>query len=76
MKDLLDNGMHVARLNFSHAGDDYSYPKMLFETVRNTKGHHESLRSDTKMPNNLRAILVDTKVRKFDTDPLKLINQL
>lgn len=61
MKDLLDNGMHVARLNFSHAGDDYSYPKMLFETVRNTKGHHESLRSDTKMPNNLRAILVDTK---------------
>ena len=24
---LVSNGMDVARLNFSHAGDDYSYPE-------------------------------------------------
>jgi len=73
MKELVDNGMHVARLNFSHAGSDYTYPEMLFDTLRNTKGNHESLAENSStipMPNNLRAILVDTKGPEIRTGVL------
>ena len=64
MSELVRNGMHVARLNFSHAGTDYTYPETLFNMLRDTKGNHESVvASPTKgsTPNNLRAVLVDTK---------------
>lgn len=64
MTDLVRHGMHVARLNFSHAGADYTYPEKLFNMLRDTKGNHEILAVDSSkgaMPNNLRAILVDTK---------------
>ena len=64
MTDLVQHGMHVARLNFSHAGDDYSYPEKLFKMLRDTKGNHEIIAVDSSnaaMPNNLRAVLVDTK---------------
>jgi pyruvate kinase len=76
--ELLSNGMHVARLNFSHAGTDYSYPNNLMELVRSTAGHHYSLAagsmlSDThdELPKNLRAILVDTKGPEIRTGPLQ-----
>lgn len=64
MSELVGNGMHVARLNFSHAGDDYTYPEALFNMLRDTKGNHESLAAESStvpMPKNLRAVLVDTK---------------
>lgn len=73
MSELVGNGMHVARLNFSHAGDDYSYPEKLFNMVRDTKGNHESLAmgsSTQNMPNNLRAVLVDTKGPEIRTGVL------
>jgi pyruvate kinase len=73
MKDLVSNGMHVARLNFSHAGADYTYPEKLFSMLRDTKGNHESISagSSTKeMPNNLRAVLVDTKGPEIRTGVL------
>jgi pyruvate kinase len=72
---LVAHGMTVARLNFSHAGDDYSYPKKLIDLVRNAPGRHVSLidgtyehNSDTK---NIRAILVDTKGPEIRTKPLQ-----
>lgn len=69
---LLENGMNVARLNFSHAGDDYSYPEQCFHLIRNAHGIHCALSSGThtstndstsarSSPHNLRGILVDTK---------------
>jgi pyruvate kinase len=60
---LVGNGMDVARLNFSHAGSDYSYPEANLKLVREAKGRHAVLATGSKrtMPNNLRAILVDTK---------------
>lgn len=73
MSELLGNGMHVARLNFSHAGDDYTYPETLFNMVRDAKGNHESVvtgSSKGAMPNNLRAVLVDTKGPEIRTGVL------
>lgn len=73
MSDLLQNGMHVARLNFSHAGDDYTYPETLFNMLRETKGNHETVAMESStvpMPNNLRAILVDTKGPEIRTGVL------
>ncbi|MGK3762287.1 MAG: pyruvate kinase [Bacillariaceae sp.] len=74
MKELVGNGMHVARLNFSHAGADYTYPEKLFNMLRDTKGNHDALTgtgSSTKdMPNNLRAVLVDTKGPEIRTGVL------
>jgi pyruvate kinase len=91
IQQLIDCGLHVARLNFSHAGSDYTYPTKLFQLLRNTKGHHEGLSvgsvkdyplpksmsssaaSALKMPvipNNLRAILVDTKGPEIRTGVL------
>jgi pyruvate kinase len=62
---LVTNGMNVARLNFSHAGSDYSYPEMIMGLVRNAHGKHADLAEGSavseKLPPNLRAILVDTK---------------
>jgi pyruvate kinase len=72
--ELIQNGMHVARLNFSHAGSDYTYPQSLVDMVRGAKGKHETLTpnalSGEKAPNNLRAILVDTKGPEIRTGPL------
>jgi len=73
VSDLVQNGMSVARLNFSHAGDDYTYPEKLMSMVRNSKGRHAKLASsvDSPLPNNLRAILVDTKGPEIRTGPLQ-----
>jgi len=70
---LLANGMHVARLNFSHAGADYTYPEACMALVRNAPGRHAELAAGSKMtmPNNLRAILVDTKGPEIRTGPLQ-----
>lgn len=70
---LIGNGMHVARLNFSHAGDDYTYPESLMALVRNAAGRHSELAAGSKMvmPNNLRAVLVDTKGPEIRTGPLQ-----
>lgn len=71
---LMEHGMHVARLNFSHAGDDYSYPDSLVQKIRNCAGKHQSLivgkAEGVEMPNNVRAILVDTKGPEIRTGPL------
>jgi pyruvate kinase len=70
---LVQNGMDVARLNFSHAGADYTYPAGLLELVRNAGGRHAQLAagSDMPMPNNLRAVLVDTKGPEIRTGLLQ-----
>lgn len=64
--------MSVARLNFSHAGTDYSYPEMILDRVRNAKGRHSQLATSTNwfVPKNVRAILVDTKGPEIRTGPL------
>ncbi len=72
-EELVKHGMHVARLNFSHAGADYSYPEKLFHMIRDTKGNHEAIAvqsSNTVVPNNLRAVLVDTKGPEIRTGVL------
>lgn len=70
---LVANGMHVARLNFSHAGSDYTYPEANMALVRNASGRHSELNvsSTTPLPNNVRAILVDTKGPEIRTGPLQ-----
>ena len=70
---LVSNGMHVARLNFSHAGDDYSYPEQNLALVRNAAGRHAELAAGATMdvPSNLRAVLVDTKGPEIRTGPLQ-----
>lgn len=71
---LVAEGMHVARLNFSHAGVDYSYPEKLMELVRSVPGKHHQLMTGAlkaSMPPNLRAILVDTKGPEIRTGPLQ-----
>ena len=73
--ELMDHGMHVARLNFSHAGSDYSYPQSIVDAIRDARGRHQELivgkvNDDTDIPNNLRAILVDTKGPEIRTGPL------
>lgn len=73
VSELVANGMHVARLNFSHAGDDYSYPEANLALVRNATGRHSDLAAGAtmNMPNNLRAVLVDTKGPEIRTGPLQ-----
>ena len=53
----------MARLNFSHAGDDYTYPEMCMGLVRNSQGAHYTLAGvdGIEIPANLRGVLVDTK---------------
>ncbi|KAL3906306.1 MAG: hypothetical protein SGILL_009321 [Bacillariaceae sp.] len=75
IQKLVQNGMHVARLNFSHAGSDYTYPEKLFEMLRSARGNHEDLvvdcaNSSVPRQNNLRAILVDTKGPEIRTGVL------
>ena len=70
MKELVGNGMHVARLNFSHAGADYTYPEKLFKMLRDTKGNSAQDSSTIELPNNLRAVLVDTKGPEIRTGVL------
>lgn len=71
--DLVANGMNVARLNFSHAGADYTYPEANMSLVRNAAGRHSDLAagSDMEMPRNLRAVLVDTKGPEIRTGVLQ-----
>jgi hypothetical protein len=40
VQELVNHGMHVVRLNFSHAGTDYAYPEQCMQQVRNTPGNH------------------------------------
>jgi pyruvate kinase len=72
--ELMAHGMHCARLNFSHAGDDYSYPESIVEKMRSSRGNHKELivgrNTDVEVPNNLRAVLVDTKGPEIRTGPL------
>lgn len=72
---LISNGMNVARLNFSHAGTDYSYPEKCMDLVRSTPGKHDLLATGAVvsqgMPRNLRAILVDTKGPEIRTGVLQ-----
>jgi pyruvate kinase len=75
---LVAHGMTVARLNFSHAGNDYTYPKKLIELVRNAPGRHDLLSdgaihdgTTTPRPKNVRAILVDTKGPEIRTGVLQ-----
>mmetsp|Transcript_25499 Transcript_25499/g.38509 ORF Transcript_25499/g.38509 Transcript_25499/m.38509 type:complete len:562 (+) Transcript_25499:145-1830(+) len=74
VSELVSNGMNVARLNFSHAGDDYTYPKKLLDLVREAPGRHHYLKDGSMnkgMPENLRAVLVDTKGPEIRTQPLQ-----
>jgi len=74
IQELVNNGMNVARLNFSHAGTDYSYPEACMALVRNAHGRHAELSAGATLPNipsNLRAILVDTKGPEIRTGPLQ-----
>mmetsp|Transcript_23852 Transcript_23852/g.48801 ORF Transcript_23852/g.48801 Transcript_23852/m.48801 type:complete len:570 (+) Transcript_23852:138-1847(+) len=73
IQELLSNGMNVARLNFSHAGADYTYPESCLKLVREAHGRHAQLAAGAtmNMPNNLRAILVDTKGPEIRTGPLQ-----
>ncbi|GKY92233.1 hypothetical protein MPSEU_000194500 [Mayamaea pseudoterrestris] len=75
VQDLVSNGMHVVRLNFSHAGSDYSYPEQCMQLVRSSSGNHVLLSTGAihqapDAPMNLRAILVDTKGPEIRTGPL------
>jgi pyruvate kinase len=66
--------MHVARLNFSHSGTDYSYPEKLIGLIREARGKHQNLLDgavDRNMPKNLRAVLVDTKGPEIRTQQLQ-----
>ena len=73
---LVANGMSVARLNFSHAGSDYSYADANFALVRQALGRHATLavsdaHSTTSLSvPNVRAVLVDTKGPEVRTGPL------
>jgi pyruvate kinase len=73
---LVQNGMSVARLNFSHVAssgtptDYYAYPKHCRDLIRNAPGRHSQLsirpngEDSEATPHrvaNLRAVLVDTK---------------
>jgi pyruvate kinase len=75
IRQLVLNGMQVARLNFSHAGTDYSYAEATMKLVRNCRGKHDELSmgatQDRDLPHNLRAILVDTKGPEIRTGPLQ-----
>jgi pyruvate kinase len=87
LAELIHHGMSVARLNFSHAGSDYTYPESILNHVRAAIGKHKMLHvgsgttssgstssgsgSGSIIPNNLRAILVDTKGPEIRTGILQ-----
>lgn len=72
--EVLAHGMSVARLNFSHAGSDYTYPQSIVDSIRACPGKHQALTIGAatrgNLPNNVRAILVDTKGPEIRTGPL------
>jgi pyruvate kinase len=70
---LVANVMNVARLNFSHAGDDYTYPAACMALVCKAHGRHGDLAYGAKMvmPHNVHAVLVDTKGPEIRTGPLQ-----
>lgn len=72
---VVSNGMNIARINFSHSGDDYTYANSLLEMMRNSPGRHTKLIAgsyfDETMPLNLRGVLVDTKGPEIRTMPLQ-----
>lgn len=75
IQELVNHGCHVVRLNFSHAGSDYTYPEQCIKLVRNTPGRDSLLSTGALLhekdtPNNLIAILVDTKGPEIRTGPL------
>lgn len=49
VEKLVINGMNVARINFSHSGNDYTYPTMLMGMVRNAPGRHHDLADEPSM---------------------------
>lgn len=74
IQSLIANGMHVARLNFSHSGTDYTYPEKLISLIRDARGRHQNLLDGAvgrNMPKNLRAVLVDTKGPEIRTQQLQ-----
>jgi len=73
VSDLVSNGMHVARLNFSHAGDDYTYVESNMHLVRQAPGMHSELAAGSiaDLPKNVRAVLVDTKGPEIRTGILQ-----
>ena len=73
VQELVNNGMNVARLNFSHAGTDYTYPEACMSLIRSANGRHAELTAGAtiNMPSNLRAVLVDTKGPEIRTGPLQ-----
>ncbi|KAL7514894.1 hypothetical protein ACHAXN_012168 [Cyclotella atomus] len=74
IQDLINNGMNVARLNFSHAGSDYTYPEACLALIRGAQGRHAELAAgsnNASLPKNLRAVLVDTKGPEIRTGVLQ-----
>ncbi|KAL3798222.1 hypothetical protein ACHAWO_003427 [Cyclotella atomus] len=74
IQDLINNGMNVARLNFSHAGSDYTYPEACLALIRGAHGRHAELAAgsnNASLPKNLRAVLVDTKGPEIRTGVLQ-----
>lgn len=72
VNELVSEGMHIARLNFSHAGTDYTYPETCMSLVREAQGKHSHLSMELPQGvKNLRAILVDTKGPEIRTGPLQ-----
>ena len=78
INELVSYGMNVARLNFSHAGSDYSYPEQCLQRVRAAPGKHfrcatggATNEQARLLPNNVRAVLVDTKGPEIRTGPLQ-----
>lgn len=71
--ELVEAGMSVARLNFSHVHpSDYSEPLEKLRLVRGASGMHHTLgRSGGAVPPNLRAVLVDTKGPEIRTGKLQ-----
>ncbi len=66
--------MNVARINFSHSGNDFTYPTKLLKMVRNAPGRHQQRADgavDGDMPMNVRAVLVDTKGPEIRTQTLQ-----
>lgn len=64
----------MARLNFSHAGSDYTYPEACLALIRGAHGRHAELAdgsNNASLPKNLRAVLVDTKGPEIRTGVLQ-----
>ena len=63
ISDMVSNGMHVVRLNFSHAGGNYSYVESIRNLVRQAPRIYDELVAGavTDIPKNLCEVLVDTK---------------